>query len=193
MAKNETEGYRINPTGKIVKEKIVYNHELPSSMLNPSTPVFGSPITEKVAQKLIQNYWDKLVAGMDDNEVVSVTFGKDDLISILNQNDCIGIRFYYATRLAKDFDGDSEVKNGITLVAVGLKAPDYDIATEEKKYIVKPLKPHSNNSFKQSGIQEDGIIYEMVPPDTLGYFLNQQVKSLDKGLAEIIKQYFNSK
>lgn len=48
-------------------------------------------ITLAAAAELTKRYRDQLSAG----ELKGGFFGKDALLRILNQNDCVGIRFYY--------------------------------------------------------------------------------------------------
>ncbi|HEY4323179.1 MAG TPA: hypothetical protein VGN20_04315 [Mucilaginibacter sp.] len=58
---------------------------------NPITGKEGSPIDLDVAANWTRNYRDK-----HPKEIISEFFGKEILEKILTQENCLGIRFYYA-------------------------------------------------------------------------------------------------
>ena len=58
---------------------------------NPITGKEGSPIDLDVAANWTKNYRDK-----HPKETISQFFGKEILEKILTQENCLGIRFYYA-------------------------------------------------------------------------------------------------
>jgi hypothetical protein len=92
----------------------------------------GSSVTFKAAKKMLQDYIDS----KGEDETLSVLFGKQQIFSILMQEGCEGLRFYYCrkdnqnsiliTGVDKD---DNELNTSGTLVA----------ATEDNFPVVKEV------------------------------------------------------
>ncbi len=77
------------------------------------SPNSGAEISLADAQKLIQNFQAKF-----PGEIKASFYGVDTLNLILNQEDCVGIRFYYGY--------DSEAKK-LAAVLIGVDAEGKDI------------------------------------------------------------------
>lgn len=75
----------------------------------------GAVVTLADASRWTGNYRNTVPAG----DVIGLFLGKNQLMKILNQTGCMGIRFYYAI-------GDDGVKN---LVAVGAMTDESDMTT----------------------------------------------------------------
>lgn len=75
----------------------------------------GSVVTLTDASRWTGNYRKTIASG----DVIALFLGKNQLLKILNQTGCMGIRFYYAI-------GDDGVKN---LVAVGAGADENDMTS----------------------------------------------------------------
>lgn len=75
-------------------------------------------IDPKDAGVMTKAYRARITA--DPNEHIAVFFGKDKLVHMLNQTNCVGLRFYFAL--------DSTGKQ--TLVAVGADGYENDIIGE---------------------------------------------------------------
>lgn len=73
----------------------------------------GSVVTLKEASGWTKNYRDTLPS----DEIIAQFFGKEKLLLILNQEGCMGIRFYYGI----DDDG---LKN---IIAVGASSDENDM------------------------------------------------------------------
>ncbi|NOU18404.1 MAG: hypothetical protein HOO91_12680 [Bacteroidales bacterium] len=195
MKKNSTKhGFRLAADNRIKQDVLNYEEEIDNSIVCS----FGVPITESVAKKMIQNYWDDLEEGRDNEKEVAFTFGRKALLSILSQSECEGIRFYYAKKKSDDYIPPSDIGNidaGVSLVAIGVNKK-FDIATTEKEYIVKRLRPNKPVTFMTESESETGQIFEMVPPIKLGFFLNRdkiRISEYYEELAQIIQEFFNKK
>jgi hypothetical protein len=87
---------------------------------------YGVPITINAAREIIKNFWDNLINNgpIDFNGKLAFTFGKETLLSLLSQEGCEGIRFYFAMKSEKDWPQEKPKPpywvDGITLVAVGV-------------------------------------------------------------------------
>ncbi|GEM_PF-2152121 len=181
-------GFDVDESGSIVKKIIDYkdhNHDKPYA--------YGIPITAKLAIHFIDNYWQTLDKIEDKDSEVSFVFGKDSLLSILSQEGCVGVKFYIGKK------NKESSKNGKTLVAIGINEVKHDICNLSDNngvrdtHIVGPLVRRYSEDNKLLNDFEEGEIREMVPPDTLGYYLSKKVKPEDKSFAELVQLYFNSK
>lgn len=74
----------------------------------------GEVITPEEAKVYTRRYSSSLT----EDDIKAVSFGKQNLENILIQNDCIGIRFYYA----------KTEEDKLTLVAVGYTDDGDDLA-----------------------------------------------------------------
>jgi hypothetical protein len=153
----------------------------------------GVPITISVAKTIIHNYWEKTNNEGNKDDIIACKFGKEILLSILSQNDCNAIRFYFGWKKASDYPNStlpSGVIEGITLVAVGVRINDSDIATD-KDYIVSDFVNGTSIGTDKSEDIQGGMISEMVPPLTLGKVKDDSIKGLVADpLAKIIKKFF---
>lgn len=89
-------------------------------------------ITLNEASKLTKNYRDK--AGQDAN--LGGYFSKVTFERILNQDRCVGIRFYYAEQ-------DNGTKE---LVLVGVERDENDISSGELAERITPCPPYCGDS-----------------------------------------------
>jgi len=115
-------GYEFSTsTGKF--EKTSLNYEEPD---RSEAYAYGEYTSIYAARVLIKNYYDGLVSdlGTDaaNSENIAFTFGKDALLAILAQEDCVGIKFYIGKRTSADCPTNySGTWAGKTLVAIGIK------------------------------------------------------------------------
>jgi len=150
---------------KLEKDDIGYktpNHELLYG--------YGAPISLNLAIKLVQDY--KNDRPQDSEYPEAFTIGKQSLLSILSQENCEGVRFYLAEKdgLVNDTLTPGEKirwKNGITLVAIGVKSIVDN--TGEKKCVEIGVneslsKEIDSGSFGMVTHEEDGFIIETIPP-----------------------------
>lgn len=137
-----------------------------SIKINRATGVcgYGKVVTNNVAKSFIKAFHDEYIKGKKDtNMVAGVTFGKEALLSILAQNNCEGIRFYFGKRTTAQWDASysGEKYDGLTLVAIGVDANNVDLgsglgnAKDEKAMTLATVETESST---------DTIIIEVVPP-----------------------------
>lgn len=186
MGNREAQGLVLGSDDKIVEDKIDYVHDVPNEL--GSSNDSGKPITKSVARKLIKRHWIKITNRMDKNEVIAVYFTREKLEMLLNQTGCTGVRFYFAYKEQADFGFD--IDEGRTLVAVGANNDRHDIETDDKHYIAKGIEFDKN--IIKSKNSENGIIFEMVPPLTVGNIRKTTFAPEDKELAEIVMKFFKS-
>lgn len=197
--------------GKIVQKELYYQDR------DVDNHAMGFPINCDVALMMIKDLWDELkkpVTVVDPNDYmkkpIAFTVGKKALLSILSQENCIGVRFYLANYKDSFFDKytprPGEKKDGLTIIAVGVEKnnsceldnlEDKDIGTKNgERYIVTQLAndQYNNGEYKMS--VEPGEINEMVPPLTIEDFKGK-VRG-DKGLdfmqyslADVIDKFFS--
>lgn len=94
----------------------------------------GSPISRETAKKWTKNYEDAEIDIESGKTVIKAHFfGKEKILKLLNQENCIGMRIYYA----KNDNGDKQ------LLLVGAKSDQDDIlptdmqaASEEENIIL---------------------------------------------------------
>ena len=105
--------------GKFVDATLEIN--LPGPPSNPG-PVraTGTPVS-KAAFTELQNKYNSN-KGPDDT--VSVTFSREAILTILAQNDCAGIKFYFVNRL-------DTTTNQLTLTMAGVDANNVDLDTTD--------------------------------------------------------------
>ena len=163
--KKKFDGWILDPSSKKPKKnELSYDHPDQGGLNG-----YGTPISLVLARLIIRNFRDKkkeLPEGFPD----AFTFGKESLLSILTQTNCEGIRFYLARKEFNISDRSNRWKDGITLVAVGVKQEenndlidgnDPEIGPEAgKNYIIDDL----DNIVEDSGSQQNGIIVETIPP-----------------------------
>ncbi|NOU18402.1 MAG: hypothetical protein HOO91_12670 [Bacteroidales bacterium] len=182
LMKTKPLGYVLKSDGtdkRIFQKEIHYNHDI--EIVHSG---YASPITESVAQVLINNFRKTPSSPNADN--IGVIFAIKDLLSIFHQKDCTGVSFYFARRRVEDFDQElsASIKPGITLVAVGSKIDESDIMTNLTGRLGAGLNGSGNiNGFPEDiGVEpvQNGIIMEMVPP------IRDNVKDLIELLGEKI-------
>jgi hypothetical protein len=94
----------------------------------------GTVVTLTDASRWTANYRKTVSA----DEIIAQFFGKNQLMKILNQKGCVGIRFYYGI-------GDDGIKN---IVAVGATSDQNDMVDGiilEKAYACKPFCSKGNS------------------------------------------------
>ena len=156
------DGYAListNSGNKISKREINYQQ-----LIQFGPPYLGSPITQSVARVLINNYRSD-PSQIVNTIVIGVDFGCNDLKTILGQANCKAIRFYLAKKYKVNFEDPTNIKEGITLVAIGIDENGSDIATNEN--VARNIDGSQNIdeiSVDNDPITQNGIIFEMVPP-----------------------------
>ncbi|NVO11201.1 MAG: hypothetical protein HXX16_14660 [Bacteroidales bacterium] len=186
MGNREVQGLVLGSDDKIVEGKIDYVHDVPDDL--DSSNDSGRPITKSVARKLIKRHWTNITHRMNNNEVIAVYFTRERLEMLLNQTGCTGVRFYFAYKTKDDFGFD--IDEGRTLVAVGANSGRYDIETDDKHYIAKGIE--FDKDIIRSEDPENGIIFEMVPPLTVGNICKTTFAPEDEELVEIVMNFFKS-
>lgn len=165
--KIELNGYDYSATDKkFVKKTLNYNEPNSSKAY-----AHGDPVGVVGAKELIKNYWEQLKAEMGEDkakkESIAFTFGKEKLLALLSQEDCVGVKFYIGKRISSerpdDFIGTWE---GKTLVAIGVRG---DAAETEIGARVDYLARGINDAIAQNNLKGDddaqpGLVVEMVPP-----------------------------
>ena len=103
--------------GHFIDASLDFN--LPGTPTNPG-PVrgSGSPISKAAFNELKARYMSK--KGPFDTEWV--TFSRESILTILAQNDCAGIKFYFVER-------EGTGKNQLTLVMAGVDVTNTDLST----------------------------------------------------------------
>ena len=151
--------------GKFVKTTLNYNDP------DPTKPyAFGEPISVYGARVMMKNYYNLLVSSLGTPaakaENIGFTFGKEALMEILSQEDCVGIKFYIGQRTAADCPtGYSGNWPGKTLVAIGIRNDTN--RTEigaDTDYIARGIDGVVNPPF---GNTQPGMVMEVVPPFTM--------------------------
>ena len=118
-------------------KKIAYTHQFKAGDQ-------GRPITKNLARRLVgSNMWQG-AKPMHSNEIASVIFDARPLTLLLSQEDCTGIRCYYARN-----DDSSE-----TLVLIGVKKDGSDIGAND-------VSGKINSIITDSSFVEDAIIIEV--------------------------------
>lgn len=136
-----------------------------------SVPDYGRYVSTDVANLLVNTLRDSLRKGkIDKNATWSVTFGIDNILSILSQKDCEGIRFYFAERKKEHWVGENKYSKyeGLTLVAVGVDINNKDLGTDGG-YIIHDMpgnKKGKNKSAAASSTKDSSTkVVEIVPPE----------------------------
>jgi hypothetical protein len=121
---------------------------------------YGRLIAKDVANILIDAQRDNLKKIKDEKQPKSVTFGKESLLTILAQQGCEGIKFYFGKRSPTQWAKENKYskQEGLTLVAVGVDANNKDIGTNGKNITDKTKSVIKGN-------EEQPKIFEVVPPD----------------------------
>jgi hypothetical protein len=121
---------------------------------------YGRLIAKDVANILIDAQHDHLKKINDEKQPKSVTFGKEALLTILSQQGCEGIKFYFGKRSSTQWARECKYSKyeGLTLVAVGVDSNNKDIGTDGKNIT------HKGSSTLKGG-DAGVIIIEVVPPD----------------------------
>lgn len=176
---------------KIIPDQMNYHDPNHSNEIH----AHGHPIAVDVAELMIGSYWQDLKKVPDyEKKYVAFIVGKEPLLSILSQKDCVAIRFYLA-KWDKDFfkttPTDPAREMGETLVAVGVKSKDQDIgAKSDKPLIVSPI----DDKWKADEIilshSDDGEIREMVPPSTIEELKRIGKREESDELAKVIAKFF---
>jgi hypothetical protein len=91
----------------------------------------GSVVTLKDASGWTKNYRDTLPS----DEIIAQFFGREKLLEILDQEDCMGIRFYYGIN-------DNGLKN---IIAVGATSDQNDMINGIILEEALPCKPYCSN------------------------------------------------
>ncbi len=91
----------------------------------------GSVVTLKDASGWTKNYRDTLPS----DEIIAQFFGREKLLEILDQEDCMGIRFYYGI-------ADDGKKN---IIAVGATSDQNDMVNGVILEYALPCKPYCSN------------------------------------------------
>jgi len=80
--------------------------------------MFNGKEGEVVTLEEAQVYTKRYNSTIAEDDIKAVSFGKENLENILIQNECIGVRFYYA----------KTEEDKLTLVAVGYNADGDDLS-----------------------------------------------------------------
>ncbi len=164
--KIELTGYEFSDIEKIfVKKSLFYKEPEPTK-----TYAHGEPATVNAAKTFISNYWDE-IKGMPDakSQNIAFTFGRETLLSILAQEECAGIKFYFGKRIESqrpvDFVGKWE---GKTLVAIGVKndAGETEIGANID-YLARGISDGTDAVKTNGDDTQPGMICEAVPPFTM--------------------------
>jgi hypothetical protein len=134
----------------------------------------GQPTTVKGARTLIKNYWELIKKEMGEEiakkENIAFTFGKEALLSILSQEECVGIKFYIGNRLESECPIDFKGKwAGKTLVSIGIRndTSETEIGADID-YIARGIvEGVASPNAAKAGDTQPGMICEMIPPFTM--------------------------
>lgn len=163
---------------------------------------YGKFVTFEAARNLIEAYWHEIKQRSSpetpiDNEIVSITIGKEILMMILSQPGCEGIRLYHAKGITVNSNPNEKPTytrndNGAnTLIAIGVDAQNNDlgvtlkdnekIGNKESISIMSPL-------VKSSESMKD----ETNPPNTYGTIFNNEKFLQNKySLEHAFKNFMN--
>jgi hypothetical protein len=166
--KIELNGYDYSKVdGKFVKKSLFYKEP------DPTKPyAHGEPTTVSAAQVFLKNYWNEIKDNDDANtQPIAFTFGKENLLALLAQEDCVGIKFYLGKRLASERpDGFIGKWEGKTLVAIGIKnLPGEPEIGAERDYIARGIDETAVPKLTKDGDDDTqpGLIIEAIPPFTI--------------------------
>jgi hypothetical protein len=165
--KIELNGYDFSDSEKkFVKTTLNYKEPDPTKAY-----AHGEPTSIYAAKVFLKNYWDEIKDSADARQQnIAFTFGKESLLSILSQEDCVGIKFYLGQRKKEDCPVGYVGKwPGKTLVAIGIKndAGETEIGAD-RDYIARGLD--TSDLLAKSGNDisdtQPGFVIEAIPPFT---------------------------
>ena len=118
--------------GQFITTELEFN--LPNPPGNPG-PVKGRGIPVSVAffKELQRRYLGTNTPPPEDSRTQSVTFSMEAILSVLAQNDCAGIKFYFVER-------EGTTTKQLTLVMAGVEVNGKDLVTvrsSEESYLVE--------------------------------------------------------
>jgi hypothetical protein len=157
---------------------------------------YGTPITISAAKKMIKNYWEFLKKLHKDpkqreatgHDNISLTIGKEALFSILAQEKCEGIRFYFAKKSNEEVASGHKIENwddGITLIAVGVDEKERDIIENmDTEFLISNIeeKNHGTRLAKSGSLCE---LRESLPPKKLTTSLKEKSE-----IGKIVQKFF---
>lgn len=173
----------IRKNGELVRAEIGYN--------DPDYCKFsshGEPISIRGAIGLIKNFWDHVKAGkpIDYKDKPAFTFGKEAMLSILAQDNCEGVRIYFAMKSDTDWAESNSAtrpecwKNGVTMLAVGIKKNGEEVGAPVD-YIIREIDKPLLDDEVNFLYSNPGDARETVPPSpTYG---------ITPGILEIVDEY----
>lgn len=134
---------------------------------------FGAPISVNGAKGLIKNFWNAVKAGkiesvIDFRKTPAFTIGKESLLWLLSQENCEGVRFYFALKTEEDWCGQKDRpdnwQDGLTLIALGVKNDNKEII-DGSDYMINCIDkeiPDDSETVKSN--PSDGGVVETIPP-----------------------------
>ena len=161
-------GYDFSTTEKKFVKKVLQYNEPDST----KAYAHGAPSSINGAKLLIKNYYEQIKTEMGKeavNENIAFTFGKDALLAILSQENCVGIKFYIGKRIETERPVDFVGKwAGKTLVAVGTRNDKGETEIgAEVDYLARGIDDPTSTNTKGDDDTEPGLVMEMVPPFTV--------------------------
>ena len=100
-------GLKLNNQNLIVLDDVDY----PDPDHYNKNHAYGHPINYDVAQMMIKDLWDSMKTDPErEKKPIAFAVGKEALLSILSQEDCIGVRFYLANFNNDFFDPATQVQ-----------------------------------------------------------------------------------
>ena len=96
----------------------------------------SSPILLKDAERFTKNYRDQITA----NDTKAHLFNKQQILDLLNQDDCVGLRIYYSL----DIDPQGKQKKQLVVVGVTEDTNAYTDILPDREVIARSIKTRKN-------------------------------------------------
>jgi hypothetical protein len=161
----------------------------------------GMPVTRKAAKAMIRAHWNPIKERLDaaieakDKQAIedlldtniAATFGKETLLFILSQENCDGLRFYFATKPTTVDGEDIPGGGGLTIVVTGVKEVDG-----------KAIDLNTNESIMEEQTDSKAVANdrqgEVVPPTRIReilHHLRDKMEFTSSGLEKSVVDFFD--
>jgi|GEM_PF-4413838 len=114
----------------------------------------SSPILLKDAERFTKNYRDQITA----NETKAHLFNKQQILDLLNQEDCVGLRVYYSL----DIDPQGRKKKQLVIVGVADKTNAYTDILPDREAIKRLLQTRTNPNPTDAQVDAEEIKKAMI-------------------------------
>lgn len=154
-----------------------FNNQAMVKANTPNHDFDGKLTSLKAAIKLIDAYW-RDNRKPEDN--VAIDFDKQSILTILSQENCSGIRFYFCKK----------EDNTISLVLVGINGEN-DLNYENGRGTIMPTEDIISNSLPDEVEIQPTIIMEVGGPKRFEDFKNKEFVSSGFGssIKDLIEEY----